>query len=93
MGKFIHVFDETTDNKVLSFFHSFNNALFKDLCEFDKTLQNKELSFFHSSIQALRKRNLLYNLCISTIYWLLILAKVQGGERDSRVRFDRDFMA
>ena len=23
MGKFIHVFDETTDNKVLSFFHSF----------------------------------------------------------------------
>ena len=46
MGKFIHVFDETTDNKVLSFFHSFDYALFKDLCEFDKTLQNKELSFF-----------------------------------------------
>ena len=59
MGKFIHVFDETTDNKVLSFFHSFNNALFKDLCEFDKTLQNKELSFFssiHSTIHYLRKK-------------------------------------
>ena len=35
------------------FIHSFNNALFKDLCEFDKTLQNKELSFcssIHSTI-------------------------------------------
>ena len=59
MGKFIHVFDETTDNKVLSFFHSFNNALFKDLCEFDKTLQNKELSFFsfiHSFKNTLSKK-------------------------------------
>ena len=62
MEKFIHVFDETTDNKVLSFFHSFNNALFKDLCEFDKTLQNKELSFcssIHSTIHYLwGKKNL-----------------------------------
>ena len=48
------------------FIHSFNNALFKDLCEFDKTLQNKELSFF-SFIQIYNKEKVLYFVYFNNI--------------------------
>ena len=94
-----NLFMYLTKQQTIKCFHFFIHSTMHYLQTYvslTKHCRIKSYHFFssiHSTIHYLWGKKIFLNLCISTIYWLLILAKVQGGERDSRVRFDRDFMA